>query len=519
MFSIEELKLAYARVQLDYLDRNFVRLPNEPLLFKTRFEDYLTSLKSSLDSGNYVPDPLVICDVPKGKGGIRMGSILSFKDRIIYHTLLLKLQVDIFNAVQRYQSDIDYSYHLEENPNKTKWINNRFKGWNKFREDSLLEIERGIPYTVITDISGFYDNIDISLLVSDLKSISEQKTIIDLLSKCLNKWSQINGRGIPQGQSPSDILAKLYLRSLDQALQSLGYNHKRYVDDIRIFCNNKSVAKNSLIELTRILRNRGLSIQTAKTLLLKSSEARNVIDGVIPIIQAISKEYEEKSDIGFTISDPFRESESEPIDEKIDKPHISVIKETYKAYFMDTGSKFDKSLFRYLLNRLEENKDTYAVRHILTLLEPYPEETNAIMKHIKNLGMHYFASKILVETMKSEDFVYDYQIYEILEILSTQETKIDDEVVNLCREIFFTSNKPYYLKSICLKILGNYGNESDLERIEASYPTMKSDLEKTDIIFALKRFEKDRRNRFFSNIEKENELNQRAVNYVKSASA
>jgi hypothetical protein len=97
----------------------------------------------------------------------------------------------------------------------------------------------------MADISSFYENIDISLLVSDLRDTGAPPAAIDQLSVCLNRWSQVPGRGIPQGQSSSDILGKLYLNNIDQVLKSMGYSHLRYVDDIRVFCGSEVEAKKS----------------------------------------------------------------------------------------------------------------------------------------------------------------------------------------------------------------------------------------------------------------------------------
>jgi hypothetical protein len=74
-------------------------------------------------------------------------------------------------------------------------------------------IDAGAAYVVMADITAFYENIDLGLLLSDLIEAINQ------ISSCLNKWAQVQGRGIPQGQSPSDILAKLYLNSIDQTLK------------------------------------------------------------------------------------------------------------------------------------------------------------------------------------------------------------------------------------------------------------------------------------------------------------
>ena len=148
---------------------------------------------------------------------------------------------------------------------------------------------------VFTDITGFYDNIDLPLLMSDLRNCNIDPELISQISKCLNKWVSINNKGIPQGQSASDILAKLYLNSIDLGLKNSGFVELRYVDDIRIFCKSKSEAKKALIELSRLMRKRGLSLQSAKTKILNAVDAYSEIESIFPIIRSVVNRLKEET--------------------------------------------------------------------------------------------------------------------------------------------------------------------------------------------------------------------------------
>ena len=129
--------------------------------------------------------------------------------------------------------------------------------------------------------------------------------MVNLLSTCLNKWSIGNGRGIPQGLSPSDILGKVYLHNVDVAMCNAGFDFIRYVDDIRIFCRDEVEAKKALLELMRLTRRRGLNLQSAKTKILNASHARANFDSVTGILTNVEREFIRKVREEFEYGEPY----------------------------------------------------------------------------------------------------------------------------------------------------------------------------------------------------------------------
>ena len=154
---------------------------------------------------------------------------------------------------------------------------------------SLDLINNRFNFLVVADIAGYYENIDLATLRSDLNQLNIDKNLVNFLMINLFRWStqQVRGRSLPQGLSASDILAKLYLNTIDLSLNDLGITHLRYVDDIRIFSSTENKAKNSLMFLTEQLRHRGLLIQTAKLKILNKIDAIAYIEGITPILKGI----------------------------------------------------------------------------------------------------------------------------------------------------------------------------------------------------------------------------------------
>src|SRR5258707_2835442 len=110
--------------------------------------------------------------------------------------------------------------------------------------------------------------------MSDLRDLGCDANTVQILSTCLYRWAVIPGRGIPQGYSASDILAKVYLNPIDRAMGDEGFDYIRYVDDIRVFCKGFVNCKQALLFLTQQLRRRGLNLQTSKTEMTVRHEAQ-----------------------------------------------------------------------------------------------------------------------------------------------------------------------------------------------------------------------------------------------------
>jgi hypothetical protein len=160
-------------------------------------------------------------------------------------------------------------------------------GLATLRKASLIDLAEGFPYVVFTDISAFYENVEIGILVSDVNALGAPASATALLSVCLNRWAQVPSRGLPQGLEASDILAKVYLNPVDRALINRDILHVRYSDDIRIFSHTKVAAQEAMVFLGRLLRARGLNLQAAKSAIVRADTAKVRIDGVIPILQGL----------------------------------------------------------------------------------------------------------------------------------------------------------------------------------------------------------------------------------------
>lgn len=77
------------------------------------------------------------------------------------------------------------------------------------------------------DIAGYFENISVYRLKSELVRANCPSPIVELVTRCLLDWAPVKDCGLPQRVLASDVLAKLYLDSFDKRLKDEGYTHLR----------------------------------------------------------------------------------------------------------------------------------------------------------------------------------------------------------------------------------------------------------------------------------------------------
>jgi hypothetical protein len=114
-----------------------------------------------------------------------------------------------------------------------------------------------------------------------------------------------------------------------------------------------------------------------------------------------------------------------------------------------------------------------------------------------------------------ETDLYPYQAYEVFHWLSELDVEMSTRLVAIARAYAFERGRPQFVRSVCLKLLGKFVTNSDRDRLEHEYSHAAGPLEQCEIICALDRMERGRRNAFFGRVENDNDWTRRAVCLVK----
>ena len=513
-----DLPLAWRRVQADLAERRaFVRHPFHEQLIDPDLSAWLGNLSVLVDTDTYVPSPCGLCSVPKPQGHVRPGGVLTLEDQVLYSALVQQLRAQIQPALQPAAGSPDYSYQLRSKVEHLEWFEQFFPRWKAFDADSINHIDAGATHVVVADIAGYYEQIDLYSLRSDLNGLGVDSKVLALLMTMLHRWTRIERRGLPQGYSPSDLLGKLYLNSVDLTLKNEGLQHIRWVDDFRIFCRSEAEARQALIVLIGSLGRRGLVVQSAKTRVLPASAAREKFDELASLLQPIQdklkRQFLEAGVAGGAYFAP-KELDAALAAMAATNGPISTVRDAYTQYFTDPAQPFRKTLFRYLVKRMGAARDGTHRDSILATLRDHPEEFDSIAGYATALKCESSLEERYLAWRKAGLFPYEYLLYQVLRWRLRQDD-ITSDLLDLARQCAFRDVAARYVRAVARSAIGKWGNPADLEQLEHIYPATSSDLEKTEIICALSRMEIGRRNGFLGRAAGDGTLCSRAARLVR----
>ncbi len=509
---LDALQLAVARVAADQKNRTFLSSLFELSYQQHSESEWLPPLAKQLAAGDYVPRTPATFDVPKPNWHVRPGADLSVDDQVVYQYLALSIRPHVEPLLAPTEGTIRFSHYLSTRPNE--WFKPAFLGWTAFRKRSV-ELCAHYPFVLVTDISGYYENIDIQRLVAELRACGVTGPATGMLSKCLNKWAEPRHRGIPQGQSPSDLLAEFYLTSFDRHLESEGIVHLRYLDDIRVFGNDEWSARRALHRVTSLLRDRGLNLQTAKSKIIPTGEARKQFDGVAEIVQQIGNRILKEAlagvpDLAYVNWHEVRQY----LQANPSAPPTDVVQEAWAQFQVGKLGGFDKTLFHYLLGRLGDLGLKDAVPFVLATLRDRPEETGACLDYLGAVEVPAGELGPLEQLLGDGHTIFEYQKYQILKWLLERNLTLPG-ALNYARSAV-RSGQEKLVRPYAIAYIARSGELADYDLLHDAYRALDGWNDRASIVCAMSAAPEAIKAPFFARVAGEHPLIDRALRWAKT---
>jgi hypothetical protein len=226
----------------------------------------------------------------------RRAALIEPVDTIKYLSIVLLAADQIESHRVSTNRNILHSYRYAPSAGRLfdpRWNYSSFKdAVNRKALDSQAKV------AVRTDISAFYDRVNLHRLESVLHAASVDPQIVATINELLITWSNRDSFGLPVGSNASRILAEAALSDVDEYLLSNDVRFVRFVDDFVLFANSAREAHFALSLLVHALSLQGLHLAAKKTRLMDVEEIRSEF-----LHEADQREDEEKSLDLWTVSD------------------------------------------------------------------------------------------------------------------------------------------------------------------------------------------------------------------------
>lgn len=469
-------------------------------------DTYIESLYSLIHEYEQRSDSihsLLKIDAPKANYTIRPMARPVLKEWLIYEAIVDWIAGRISNKAHTCSRSYSILPFKDEKIRSTK-------AWLQFDEHTIDFIEQGFDHLVLSDLTGYYENVNHrelkNRIIDSIDCTQGNRTYIHALFHMLEKWSdeRVQGYGLPQGPAGSGFLADIYLDYVDRRMEKYeGYF--RFMDDIRIFCTSEIEAKIALKELIINLRDLKLNINAKKTRILKGDQIHKTLfdpqKSLMNLIDA-SMNTKDQRQIKKIIPHLMKLFKNSFADDPFEKRHLNF--SLYRLGILHmSGFKFDTAeVIKFIVDNFMSSPHHAGL--FLYFLSMFPNNAEIA---------HYLFSFLLTEYN-----IYEMQELRVLQTLLRSNTPMGDDIVDFYINSAQNTDKHFAVRGFYFILAGKLGTNRDRDLIVSYYDKVKENYIKMAIILATQ--EIPSRTSFYSRvkrIETSQEILQ-FLDYVKSLS-
>lgn len=223
--------------------------------------DEFVKLVEGKDLSSFPPGSCRRFIVPKDEIAYRQATQLDPQDSIILTALIYQYGQGIEN--RRLPSTRVFSYRFQ--PDTTLGLYGNQTAWNNFWQSAYQKSEN-FNTILYCDIADFYNQIYHHTIENQLIASGFPNQTIKWIISLLESTTVGVSRGVPIGPHAIHLIAESTMIPIDNSLFLSGINFMRFADDIVIFCNSPSSARQALASIASTLdKQQRLMLQRHKT--------------------------------------------------------------------------------------------------------------------------------------------------------------------------------------------------------------------------------------------------------------
>lgn len=533
------LDLAWRKTKRDFghYMNSFVNTPYVIDILDRRQDQWLANLRERLADENdgvetedsqYEPRPTRIIDVPKSQYHLRPASVLYIEDAVVYSALMLMLYDDIRESISWSAGSRRFSHILyEDKTEDNRWQTFERDHWQDM-EDEKIRLAQEYDYVLETDVSGFYENIDIERAISVIREMTSQTAVAMELWELLDIWAEPRKRGVPQGYGPSDIIAETYLDSIDRRLENHNLDHLRFNDDFFVFCETRDEAIHTQNLLEKWFRAMGLNMKAGKTEIRDGDTAQADYEEPQSVFRELREQIEESGEEeqsappqaaspygeGSTppAAAPYAGEEGDDGDEgEPDLINEEALEQAYQEHIENVPfDDLPRHLFRYIINHLGNADNHIAVEYCREYIrQGRPDVRRIIYKYFDDLSENSTIADELAQDITDNRLRYAYHEFVLMRWFFERDFGSSE----ICHAARKTLDRDGLLEArdYAIAILGEFGDYSDWENIEMRYTQEIRPTSRAVMAYALRNFEPRHRDSFYSRIDDSHYITHMAI--------
>lgn len=517
----DKLSIAWKRIKKDRRT-DFIIGDFEYEVFDHYKDELLDNLKERINKEgiDYSPKLLRNIRVPKTSYTTRPGSIPSIPDRIYYQYLTDEIAHEIEAKLIPVENKIVHSYRYSNSRDSDNMFLFKEASYSTF-EEKTIELSKAFNFVVVTDISSYFEKIYHHNLENTLRGLGATHEIVQALMNLLRKWNKGNSYSIPQGIWPSDYLGNVYLDPIDKFMMRTGHNYCRYVDDIRFGVDSYADAQKKLLTLEENLSSIGLTLNDAKTKIIKSELIEDELfpykSRIDEIKQSILLEIEEK-----VTYNPYSEDFEYDADyyDQLSKVDLSSSRELFLEQLeLDYPNP---SIARFCLKQFKKYRDQEVLEDILHNLDRLVVVTPRVVDYLNNIYKSIDSKKNISQSVAryiENDTKYDWQLMWLLQLLNGF-TEIENDDIQSVRKIVMSpkGNLHEAVLVSALLFLGKHGDSADGEWVLSQYDINHSSWVRETILYAIRNMPVTKRNHFYNYCIGQDSFLDKIISFVKMKS-
>lgn len=382
--------------------------------FNYNIDERALAIKNEVLSGTYKVGQPLIYRIEKKFGVCRHLVIPQPIDALVLQVLVENVADQILSNQPSKNAFYSRDKHNLKLPHSIEDYGFTWRQQWKQLQRKIYNFHDGKNLIVVTDLSNYYDSIDVEELRKVFTSFSKiDEVLIDLLFRIIEEISwkpdylPYSRRGLPTTNIEGiRLLAHSFLFEVDEVVkQKTGDNFTRWMDDIVFGIDKRSDAIETISSISDMLKSRGLALNLSKTNIYTDKtgyhhfqiEANRYIDGI----------------------------------EKVEKTHpnykkiCSELHKRFKDHFKDTSPKYwDKIAKRYITtySKLGSN---LLLGVISEKYIDYPGLRPHLLMYLSKRGFNKKTAEVVLKVLNSIDIFDDISLYQLCFLVTQWEIPVN----------------------------------------------------------------------------------------------